>query len=746
MTGRGRVLVLGGTGAIGVYLVPELLSRGFKVDVTTRSNVHSSDNSSLKYIKGDARDQDFLLKILRVEEYDAIVDFMNYSTDEFRSRYNLMLENCKQYIFLSSYRVFADAKVITEESPRLLDASTDDTYLKTDDYALAKARQEDMLRSAPNNNWTIVRPAITYSNQRFQFGTMEVDTFVWRALQNLPVIMPREMLDKTTTMTWAGDVARLIAKLTLNKKAFGEDYNLATNENHTWEEVAKIYDEIIGLKVKIVELDVYIEAMGGGSNKYQVKYDRMYTRALDNTKVLQATGEKQKDFTTLRDGLRRELSQFVENPHFAGIDYARQARFDKLTYTKINLDKVSPEGRDQYLHTRYPRKAKIKQMIRPRTRIKSILRRVKRTARPRTRAKAALWMARKWQIRQKTKDADGAILTLTGFYNYGNIIQRYALQEFLRQKGYNFVSYWGGPFDTYGHYVKLCQHMQEFIRQRIWRKPPETRDRYKTYVVGSDQVWRNWSYDNEQEELGYYFLDFARDRHVKRITYAASIGVDSTKDALISNEFVDYAKPLIKKFDAISMREASGVKLVKNTWGVKSKLVLDPTALLLAKDYSKLIDEPTSDLKPVKGIFAYILLANDEATKLIKNVSRSTNMEVDAIYPYELDVLPPMEQWLKGYRDADFVVTDSFHGTVFAILNNTPFVVFERKLGGVGRLTSLLGQLGLEDRLVEEGEVGKFDMARLKSIDWKKVNKRIAHLRKESADWLLESLSDTKTK
>ena len=282
-----KILLLGGTGAIGAYLVPELIiNSDFDVFVTSRTS-KVSDNAKLIYIQGNAHEDNFIKKIL-ADKYDAIVDFMIYTTDEFRHRHELLLKNTKHYIFLSTYRVFAESHLpITESSPRLLDISNDSEYLKTDEYALTKARQENILRTSKYKNWTIIRPTITYSKNRFQLGTLEANTIVFRTLCNCPVILPQEMLSKQTTLTWGGDVAKMIARLILNQNTFGEDFNVCTDEHRTWEEIAQYYKKLIGLTFISTNLDTYIKVMGG---KYQVLYDRMYNRFMDNSKIIKATG------------------------------------------------------------------------------------------------------------------------------------------------------------------------------------------------------------------------------------------------------------------------------------------------------------------------------------------------------------------------------------------------------------------------------------------------------------------------
>lgn len=334
MNGK-QVLVLGGTGAMGTYLVPELLKAGFQTVVTSRARPTSA-NPSLRYRVGDAHNRSFLRATLAETTYDAIVDFMSYGTAEFRTHHELLLNHTAHYLFLSSYRVFADSSPtpLTERSPRLLDACEDAAYLATDEYALAKARQENLLRESGKNNWTILRPGITYSRNRFQLGTLEANTICYRALQGLPALMAREILAKRTTMTWAGDVAKLVVRLVLNRAALSEDYNVVTAEHPLWSEIAGYYQEFLGLRVIETDLAIYSQVVG---NPYQIQYDRMYDRIMDNSKVLAATGFAQADFMPVRKGLAQELAAFQRAPQFPYPDLSINARMDRATGTRLSL-------------------------------------------------------------------------------------------------------------------------------------------------------------------------------------------------------------------------------------------------------------------------------------------------------------------------------------------------------------------------------------------------------------------------
>ena len=278
-----KILVLGGTGAMGVDLVKILGERGEDVTVTSRSE-RKSAFENVQYVKGDAHDTEFL-KSLLIAKYDAIVDFMVYNTEEFKARRDLLLDSTNQYLFLSSSRVYADSETpITEDSPRLLDVTTDAEYLQTDEYALTKARQENLLRESGKTNWTIIRPYITYSNQRLQLGVYEKELWLYRALHDRTIVFSKTIAEKYTTMTLGADVAIGISELIGNEKAIGEAFHITTNKAIKWDDALLIYKrvfkDVTGKEIKIKYVDeakpIY-EAMG---NKYQVIYDRFLTADL----------------------------------------------------------------------------------------------------------------------------------------------------------------------------------------------------------------------------------------------------------------------------------------------------------------------------------------------------------------------------------------------------------------------------------------------------------------------------------
>ena len=304
-----KVLVPGGTGAMGVYLVPELLDLGYEVDVITLDE-RQSDNPRLRYFKANAKDTEYIKKMLN-NGYDAIVDFMIYPTkEEYEKFISLYLKNTEHYIFLSTYRVYANEEhPVRETSPRLLDVSQDQVLLTSGDYCIYKAESEEFLKASGYSNWTAIRPAITYSKRRYQLVTMEMNLVVRRMLEGKTLVLPEPAMDIEATMSWAGDVAKMIAGLVLNTKAMCEIYSVCTAEHHTWREIAEMYSQIGGLKYITVDTDTFLNIIAPGNihARQQLIYDRYFDRIMDNSKILEITGMKQSELMPLKDGLEMEF-------------------------------------------------------------------------------------------------------------------------------------------------------------------------------------------------------------------------------------------------------------------------------------------------------------------------------------------------------------------------------------------------------------------------------------------------------
>ncbi|MBQ7566604.1 MAG: NAD-dependent epimerase/dehydratase family protein [Oscillospiraceae bacterium] len=323
-----RVLVIGSTGAMGQYLVPELLQLGYAVTAVSLDD-ETPISDRVTCVKGDAFDVAFL-KPLLAQEFDGIVNFMDYGKHPFSDYYRLFLDHTKHYIFLSSCRVYADEEVpVRETSPRLLDVSKDEALLASDDYCIQKAQNEDLLWASDYKNFTIVRPATTFSHMRFQLTTLEAPNTVGRAMKGKKVVLPLQAKDKPATLSWGGDVARMIAHLLFKQQAMREAYNVCSAESRTWGEIAEYYHRLCGLEAVWVDKEDYLRVKspnGSIKARWQLEYARMFRRITDNSKVLALTGLRQEDCMPLFDALKMMIDDIPEGYVFP--DNKIDARMD----------------------------------------------------------------------------------------------------------------------------------------------------------------------------------------------------------------------------------------------------------------------------------------------------------------------------------------------------------------------------------------------------------------------------------
>lgn len=334
------ILILGGTGAMGVYLV-NLISDmgGVKCTVTTRKCHKNLGN--VEYVQGDAQDDTFLYPLLESRHWDAVVDFMCYPTDVFAKRLPRLLDATDQLVYLSSSRVYADSTApITEDSPRLLDVCQDADYLATDEYALAKARQENLLRQSGRKNWTIIRPYVTFSEYRLQLSSLEKEYWLQRSLSGKTIVFSKNLADKLTTLTFGEDVARGIAAILGQEKALGEAFHITCSQSYRWSELLQAYldaiEEKVGKRPKVLLTDHWQQVMGGGA--MQVKYDRLYDRVFDNSKISQFIDTT--TFSDTKESLKHCVKSFIDQPSFLFTDWTSEARKDVLTGDWTSLSQI----------------------------------------------------------------------------------------------------------------------------------------------------------------------------------------------------------------------------------------------------------------------------------------------------------------------------------------------------------------------------------------------------------------------
>ena len=368
------------------------------------------------------------------------------------------------------------------------------------------------------------------------------------------------------------------------------------------------------------------------------------------------------------------------------------------------------------------------------------------------------------------------ILTLPLHTNYGGILQAYALQTVLERMGHevHVIEKKRQPLSIPIQKIPFC-YGKRIVKNIIGRKCPIFYERkynreqpiirqntdkfikkyihiaeyddffdineseYDAIVVGSDQVWRPKYFGQNRIENAY--LKFAEGWNIKRIAYAASFGTD---DWEYNSKQTSECGRLLRMFDAVSVREDLGVDLCKRYFGVEAQHVLDPTLLLVKEDYIKLF-EAANTPKSNGNLLCYILDETEEKTALIKSIAGEKGLipfnvksiSDDINSPLSERIQPSLEQWLRCFYDADFVITDSFHACVFSIIFNKPFIVYGNVNRGLSRFISLLNMFGLKDRLVSTVD----EICNLKSIGYEKVCDKLESLIKQSKDYLLQQLS-----
>jgi hypothetical protein len=354
------------------------------------------------------------------------------------------------------------------------------------------------------------------------------------------------------------------------------------------------------------------------------------------------------------------------------------------------------------------------------------------------------------------------ILTVPFNNNYGGFLQAFALKRILTDMGHDviFINRHRNRLSTItirsrvrnllkalhlleDKQTKISKYTDQFQKKYLF---PYTKKYYSTQelktcvrykfdivIVGSDQVWR-YRYFNDW--IDDFFCNFLEGTNIPHFSYAASMGTDEME---YSQNKIEICSKLLKGFRALSVREESSVKLLRDYFGVENaQVVLDPTLLLDKQIYVDLFkDKYTKPEKPY--IFTYVLDDSEEIKQSIEDFSHKMKMPVVNIKAQtgninEIDVIEPVEKWLSAIYYADYVITDSFHGTVFSLLFNKQFVVYGNIQRGMSRMQDLLGRVWLQDRLI----TSCFNTSELfeKEIDWRIVNKQIDSYKDPSMSFL----------
>ena len=329
------------------------------------------------------------------------------------------------------------------------------------------------------------------------------------------------------------------------------------------------------------------------------------------------------------------------------------------------------------------------------------------------------------------------------FFNVKQVIKVFLGKKFVNLLSQKKVSY---VKKNTKYFISECINPKtEIITTTEHLKNYHLTNKFDAYIVGSDQVWR----PIYSPCITNYFLDFfpTNDNNVKRLAYAASFGID---DWEFSEEETKTCRDLLQKFDAISVREDSAVLLCDKYLNRADAVhVLDPTMLLDKEDYIRLVEKENEPKSP-GNLFCYILDEDEKKNEIIEVIAKKTSAIPFTQMPkckisyenlkdrLEDCVYPTVTAWLRAFMDAEMVVTDSFHGCVFSIIFNKPFIVYGNKGRGMARFHSLLSIFGLENRLITNSE----DALRVinEPINWEAVNAKKKEWQEKSYNFLKKNL------
>lgn len=294
--------------------------------------------------------------------------------------------------------------------------------------------------------------------------------------------------------------------------------------------------------------------------------------------------------------------------------------------------------------------------------------------------------------------------------NYGSSLTYFGLHEYLKDHGYTVMMYtW--PFGNGGNAKNNRFYRVHYEMSPEVHYPDMTRadDRCNNFILGSDQLW---NYHCIKDNGWYFMLDFVGDTK-RKIAYATSFGHDHS---FFPPEEEKKARFYLQRFNSISVREDSGVQICRDVFGVEAVKMIDPAFLCGRRAYERLL--PNAKVRfDSPYLLAYILTPSDEKKKALLYLAKRLNLKLKVIVDRQGDKAElirqlgleenmlqadQIEDWLYSIKHAEYIVTDSFHGTLFSIVFNKRFVSINNPRRGATRFTSLLSSIHLENHLVPE--------------------------------------------
>lgn len=362
------------------------------------------------------------------------------------------------------------------------------------------------------------------------------------------------------------------------------------------------------------------------------------------------------------------------------------------------------------------------------------------------------------------------ILTVHHSYNYGAILQAFATQKAVESLGHEVecidfdnTSFINRrkiflPFNCISNVLRNLRNLGSFRQQKSRKKAFEkfyqmmniskahwidsidyAKLKYDVILVGSDQTFSLYLTNNPDEMRSFFLPGYKG----KKISYASSMG---EKNQNLNERDIMWMKQCWQQFSSIGVREKFAKDFIEREMGKSVSIVLDPTLLLSSKDWSVYL----SDLKlpKEKYIVFYTVLSSAKVIDFVKKIEKLTNLKVIALHPktrfdinsgfeYKIDSGP--QEFLSFIHGAEYVITTSFHATIFSIIFKKKFISILQGEGN--RLKSLLESLDMRDRLVDENVTPSLSLLE-KKIDYCQIQNRLDSLRRSSIEYLKSAIDE----
>lgn len=333
-----KILLVGGTGVLSSEVLARSIEKEYDVYVLNRGKRKNIYSEFITTIKGDMRKPKEISMAIKDHYFDVVVDFVCYTEDDIKRSLSIFKLKCKQYIFISSAAVY--------------DVENGETFLRensplgsqTWQYSVDKVKCENIVTDfckENNVNYTIIRPGVTYGNTRIPYGIMPPHGLHWtvvsRIINNKPIIL-WDGGKNFSTITHVKDFAVGAVGIFGNKNAYGEAYNIVSDERFQWVEVLDTLEKVLGKKILRCNVDKNFLSKMIPRKKGEILIGRSIDFVIDNSKIKKLVPEFTQSIS-LYDGINDVIHHYRKNNYVNGIDFKFDGQMDRVVNKYQNITK-----------------------------------------------------------------------------------------------------------------------------------------------------------------------------------------------------------------------------------------------------------------------------------------------------------------------------------------------------------------------------------------------------------------------